>query len=312
MRSAILRGPAAFRALAGPAIAVSALMAIPSAHAAALVLFDDFSGGAISPYRWEASETSQYGSTRVESRRAVSSGQLRIEAKGYSDNFGNVGTSTTRNSLVFVKSQSITDIRATITMRTATAQACAGNTSPSLARARVFGFFFNAGYPQPGSEYNDVYAQVQVFRASNSVDAAGVMQISANIGICTDDSCIGSTTLSSISLGTTAVNTPVEVQVSWDKAHKQFTFQRNLDTAVSIPYTYSDLQPPQYNAKRIEVANNLAQCTGSRVFSYSGADFTNIMTNALPSVVTNTISASPATLSARPIQLSDPIQGGIN
>lgn len=309
MRSVAPRGPAAIRVLAGPAIVVLALMGVTSAQAAALVPFDDFSSGLIAPYRWEGTESVQYGATRVEARRAVVSGQVRLEAKGYSDNFGNVGTSSTRNSLVFVKSQSITDMRATVTMRTATAATCAGNPAPSLARARVFGFFFNAGYPQPLSQYNDVYAQVIIYRASNSGDAAGVLQVSANVGICTDDSCIGSTTLSSVSLGTAALNTPVEVQVSWDKAHKQFTFQRNADTAVSIPYTYSDLQPPQYNAKRIEVANNLAQCTASRVFAYSGADFDNIMTNALPSVVTN---ATPAAVRARPIELSDTIHGGIN
>lgn len=309
MRSANLRGSSAFRVLAGSAFAVSAMLSVPSAHAAALVLFDDFSGGAISPYRWYGSESAQYGSSRAESRRAVASGSLRLEAKGYSDNYGNVGTSTTRNALYFVKSPAITDIRATITMRTATAQACAGNPAPTLARARVFGFFFNAGYPQAGSEYGDVFAQVIVYRASNSTDAAGVMQVSANVGICTDDSCIGSTTVSSLSLGTAALNAPVDVQISWDKAHKQFTFQRNTDTPVSIPYTYSDLQPPEGNVKRIEVANNLAQCTGSRVFAYSGADFDNIMTNALPTVITN---ATVSSVRARPIELSDVIHGGIN
>ena len=311
MRCASSRRPAAARLLVAPAIVASALLGAASSHAAALVSFDDFSGGAISPFRWAGEETEQYGATRVESRRAVATGQLRLESKAYSDNYENVGTGTTRNSLVIVKSPAVTDLRATVTMRTAAPVACGANTAPSLARARLFGFFFNAGYPvNPGSEYNDVYAQAQVYRASNSTDAAGVMQVSANIGICTDNDCIGSTTLATVSLGTVALNTPVQLQVSWDKAHKQFTFQRDSNTAVSLPYTVSDLQPPQYNAKRIEVANIVAQCTATRVSSYSGADFDNIMTNALPTVLTNTVSA-PAVRS-RPTELSDPINGGAN
>jgi hypothetical protein len=86
-------------------------------------------------------------------------------------------------------------MRATLTPRTMTASACAANSTPSLARGRLFGFFFNAGDPNPGTNYNDVFAGIQVYRASNSTDGTGVLRVSSFIGQCTDDSCIGSTIL---------------------------------------------------------------------------------------------------------------------
>jgi len=284
------------------------LLGAAPAHAA-LVLFDDFSGGAISPFRWEGEEGKQSGTTRVEARRVVASGQLRIEAKGYSDNVGNTGTGSTRNSLIFVKSGSITDMRATVTPRIATVAACAANTSASVSRARLLGFFFNAGIPTPGSEYNDVFAAVQVYRSSTSTDPAGTLRIQGFVGICTDDNCIGSTTLGSADLGTVTLNTAVQLELLWDAAHNQFSFQRDSNAFVNVPYTVADTQPPSYNAKRIEVSNIVANCTATRNSTYSGADFDNIMTNALPANVVKGAAPEPAALAGSD---EDPIFGHAN
>ena len=284
-----------------------AVFAAP-AHAT-LVLLDDFSGGTISPSKWEGEEGKQYGSTRVEARRVVASGQLRLEAKGYSDNTFNSGSSTTRNSLIVVKSSAVNDIKATITMRTAAFVTCAGNTtSASNARARIFGFFFNAGTPTPGSEYNDVYASVQVSRLSNSTDPAGTFQVSGVIGVCTDDSCIGSNTVSTTPLGTVTLNTPTTLEVHWDPANNRFIFQKDSAAAVNVAYTLSDANPPEYAAKRIEVANVIANCTATRASAYSGADFDNVMTNALPAVVLPMTSAAHPELAP----LVDAASGGAN
>jgi hypothetical protein len=211
-----------------------------------------------------------------ESRRAVLDGQLRIEAKGYSDNASNSGTSTTRNSLIFSHSNRITAIRSTLTMRTATAGSCAANTTPSSARARVFGFFFNAGTPVAGSNYNDVFAGIQLYRASNSTDGSGVQRVSAFVGICTDDACIGSTVLASTDMGTTTLNTPVDLQVSWDAANNRFSFQRDSETAVNLAYAVADEQPAPFPVKRLEVSNQIAHCTASRVATTTAVDFDNV------------------------------------
>jgi len=250
---------------------------------AALVLFDDFTSSAINPSRWAGEESKQYGSSRLEARRAVATGQLRIETKGTSDNSSNSGSGSVRNSVIFAKSASITDMRATITMRTVAPTACAANATASSVRARLFGFFFNAGSPTPGSEYNDVYAGVQVYRMSNSTDPAGVMRVSGFSGICTDDSCIGSSPVgTSVDLGTVNLNAAVAVEVQWDAANNRFAFQRDASAFQYIPYTLSDTQPPEYEAKRMEVSNIVANCVSVRTSVSGGADFDNVYTNALP------------------------------
>jgi hypothetical protein len=166
-------------------------------------------------------------------------------------------------------------------MRTATAVACAANTTPTLARARIFGFFFNAGTPIPGSNYNDVFAGIQLYRASNSTDGAGILRASAFVGICTDDSCIGSTVLASQELGTTPINTATELQVTWDAANNRFTFQRDAQALVNLAYTVADTQPASFPVKRLEISNQVAHCTASRPAANGGADFDNVKTQTV-------------------------------
>ncbi|MEP6502415.1 MAG: hypothetical protein ABJD97_03745, partial [Betaproteobacteria bacterium] len=291
------------RSIARCAVLVASVLGGSAAIGAALVLLDDFAGTVINPARFEGDEGRQYGASRMESKRGVATGQLVLEAKAYSDQYSNTGVATSRNSVVLVKSTAVTDLRATFTMASATTLGCTANASPARAGGRLFGFFFNAGYPTPGSEYNDVFAGIQVFRLSNSADAAGVLRVTGYIGVCTDDSCIGSTTLSSVDLGTTTLNTPIALQVSWDKANHRFSYQRDAQTAVLLPYTVSDVMPPQYAAKRIEVSNQMPSCSAAHAYAYSRATVDNVMTNALPAAPALPLSvvASPVALDVDPL-----------
>lgn len=255
----------------------------PATASAALVTYDDFGVTYIQPSKWYGEEGKQYGGIRVEAQRAIVDGQLRIQAKAYSDNYSNLGTSTTRNSVVFMKSEGITDIRASVTVRSIVAQACAGNTTPSIGRARLFGFFFNAGTPIPGSNYNDIYAGIQIYRASNSTDASGVLRLSGFIGQCTDDNCIGSNILASTDMGavTTSLNTANALQVTWDSANNRFLFQRNSETAIPLTYTVADTNPASFPVKRLEISNQVAHCSASRPAVSMTADFDSVQTNSL-------------------------------
>lgn len=260
------------------AVGTAGLQAV---QAQTLVSYDTFTAATINPARWFGEEGKQYGGTRTETHRSVVAGQLRIEAKGFSDQFSNVGASTTRNALVFSKSSQINAMRATVTMRSSTITGCAANTTASAARARLFGFFFNAGYEVPGSQYNDVYAGIQLSRASNSVDADGVFRVVAFSGICTDDSCIGSNTLASQDMGTVTTGTAIALQVYWDAANNRFTYQRDAETPINLAYTVADTLAPSYPGKRMEISNQIAHCTASRPSVNAMADFDNVRTNAL-------------------------------
>jgi len=253
-----------------------------AAHAQSLVLFDDFSTTSLSPSRWSGEEGRSNGAVRTEARRVISSGQLRIEATGYGDSSGTSGVGVARNSVVFAKSSAITAMRATVTMRSASAGACTANTSASVARARVFGFFFNAGTPVPGSNFNDVIAGIQLQRASNSSDASGIMRVFAFVSQCADDNCNATTSIASRDMGTVAIGTPIGLQVAWNASGNSFSFQRDSEAAVTLTYTVADTLPPSTPNKRLEISNQIARCNGTRVAVSASADFDNVKTNSLP------------------------------
>jgi hypothetical protein len=265
--------------LAALATAAGLALAIAAPAAQALTLYDDFSGTAISVSKWSGEEHTQYGGTITESRRALSSGAVRIEARGYGDKYSNAGTGRVRNQLNFETSATITEMKATVTPRIASFYNCAGNTSAGAVRIRMIGGFFNAGTPDPSSSYGDVYASMQIYRLSNSADAAGVMKVAGSVFQCTDNSCVTSTTLASVDLGTAALNTATDLHITWDKANHQFVFQKNADAAQNIPYTWTDTQRAVTYGKRLEVTNDIANCSAVRANVYGGADFDNVYTN---------------------------------
>jgi len=280
--------------------AASAGFMAPGAAHAALVAYDDFTLTYIAPARWYGEEGKQYGGIRTENQRLIVNGQLRIQAKGWSDNYSNTGTSTARNSMVIQKSSAVTAMRATVTPRTVSSGLCAGNTTPTVTRGRLFGFFFNAGQPIPGSSYNDVFAGIQVYRASNSTDDTGVLRVSSFVGQCTDDSCIGSTILNSADMGTTNIGTAIALQLTWDPANNRFTFQRDSQTAVNLAYTVSDAELASFPVKRLEVNNQIAHCTAARPAANGIFDFDSVQTNALTGQAIVPLSATAARSAVAP------------
>lgn len=258
------------------AASLTAVLAAPAAHA--LNLYDDFTSTSISPH-WDGNERAQFGATLAESRRAIQSGALRIEVKGWSDRFSNTGTGRVRNEVIFENSALITEMKATVTPRTIIPGTCAGNASVGNSRARLIGSFFNIGTVKPGSEYNDVLASIQVYRLSSSTDASGVLRVLGAVYLCTDSECINTSTVGSVDLGTTTVNTPVDLHVTWDKANKQFAFQKGTDAAQNVVYTFTGSQAPEYGAKRLEAAGDIPNCSASRASTATFVDFDNVYTN---------------------------------
>jgi len=258
---------------------VALAAAFPAAHA--LTLYDDFSGGAIGPTKWYSTESATAGAILVEGRRAVGAGALRIEVKGYSDRFSNTGLGRVTNRVSFQNSATLTEMKATVTPRINSFVTCAGNTGTTgEVRFRLSGFFFNAGEGTAGSEYNDVGANIQIYRLANSADAAGVFKVSAFLFQCNDNECINSTTLGTpLDLGTTTLNTATDLHLTWDKANHQFIFQKNAEAAQMVVYSVADTHAPVFNQKRMEVLAEMPNCTATRASSYSGADFDNVYTN---------------------------------
>lgn len=268
------------RPLAAAAALAAAVLA-PQAHA--LAVYDDFSGGSISAFRWAGSERQWGGASSVETRRLVSAGALRLEQKTYSDNSYPSGSGRGQTALTFVRSPDITDIRATVTMRTVTMLTCPQNSTPSTVSARIEGSWFNAGGSTPGSRYNDVVAGVMFFRLSNSPDAAGVVRAIGYYGVCLDETCSTQQQFDSVALDTQgAVGTAAVLEIRWDKAAHRFVFQKDSGALATLTYTLSDTRPAQDPSKRLAITNDAANCVSTRLSAYGGADFDDVQTNALP------------------------------
>ena len=266
--------------------AVFAAFTAQPALAQTWTLYEDFSSTNLSSSRWNGEDGRTSGGNRLDERRAIVDGQLRLESRGAGDTQRNSGSNSFRNTLTFARSGAVTAMKATITVRSAKLNHCAANTANSSGvRARLMGFFFNAGTPQPGSLYNDVGAQVTLFRVSNTTDAPDTFRVNASVFQCNDENCVSSVGIPGGADILTGVplNQPVEVSVVWDKANNQFKFTANAAT-LTVPYTMPDSAPASYGAKRIELNNFAQQCTDGRIVVSNSADFDNIYTNpeALP------------------------------
>lgn len=263
---------AALGALAAPAVAQT------------WTLYDDFSSStSISSNRWSGDDGRQSAGIRLEARRAIVGGQLRLESRSVGDNVRSEGISQTRNAVLFTNGQSINGIKALVTMRSGTIGTCTANTSFGQVRARLFGFYFNTGTPIEGSLTNEVIAGIQLARAYNSTDAAGIYRVNAFIGVCTDDACVNSKTIVNQELLTNvALNQAVELSILWDAAANAFRVTTN-GTPATLSYNglLSDARPSTNPIRRMEVSSNIQQCQGTRVSATIGADFDNVQTTAL-------------------------------
>lgn len=273
-------------------MAAGAALATQPAFAQTWVSYDTFSGSTISSARWAGEEGRQAGGLRLDSRRGITSGQLRIEMRGVGDNVRNDLSSSVRNSVLFANGAAVTGMRSTVTMRSFTLNNCAANTSVSSGiRARLFGFFFNAGTPVVGSFMNDVFAGIQVGRTSTTTDDANLFRVTAFIGMCSDDNCVGSKSVASKDiLLNVGLNTPIDMSVAWDRDNNAFLFSAN-GTTDTLTYTLNDTNLAVNPNKRMEVSNNMQTCT-SRILTAAVADFDNVYTSA-PSAAAAVQSVGP-------------------
>lgn len=263
-------------------LALGATALAQPAFAQSLVLYDDFSSSTkLNSLRWLGEESRQSGTLRLDASRAIVDGQLRLETRDAGDNVRDEGTGNARQSVMFAKSYALTTMKATVTMRSYKLGECATNTgSAGSASARLIGNFFNAGKPIPNTSMNDTFAGVQVYRDTNSTDATDIFRVQGFVGTCTDDACVNSKQIGTVALlSNVALNTPVTLQVTWDKAGNKFTFTAN-STTKSVSYTLNDTEAAALKSKRLEVFNTVQQCAGSRVIVASGADFDNVYVNS--------------------------------
>lgn len=175
----------------------------------------------------------------------------------------------------------ITALKARITVSALESNACPSNPSVGDARARIIGGFFNTGVPTPGSQLNDVIAQIRLLRASNSTDPAGLLQVRGVVSLCTSADCNSATTIGNVvDLGTVMVGTPTTVQLQWDQPGKTFYFSRDGGGSGTVAYAESDASWPSIAFKQVGTRVNVPSCQSApRVSGLVDAVFDNVFVN---------------------------------
>ena len=270
------------RAAGGAAAAALGLLAASPARA--LALYDDFSSVAISPYRWQGTQTDDGAAVILDARRTLVSGALRLESKAYGDNSSNVLNAHAAFGVRFARSPDISDIKVTVTPRSLTTADCPANTSwgPATVGFQVGGGFFNSstGSAPSSSHVYDVRAYVQILRAPT--DAAGVATVTGSVMRCMDELCRRGMLSTPVSMGTVALNVATTVEIQWDRGNHRFVFRRDAQAAQTIDYAYPDTVAAHDTSKVLEVVGNPLTCSTGRLATYGGADFDDVYTNTLP------------------------------
>jgi len=239
------------------------------AQAARLPLYDDFSGAGIDRARW--SET--------ESWRMVGNGKAKLGRWIYGSTTSNAGTTTESFNLSLAGAAMPKGLGATIKVTDlSTNEGCAANTAPSLPRARIIASYFNIrpGGPVPGDRTGDVFALLQLVRASNSSDPPDVVRVQGRVGDCTNADCSGSALLYAVELGTAMKGDAVVAQIDWDKKNNKFRFTRDRTTVQETPYTEDDSFAPSLAFANLSLRNEAANCTAVKVKSGLSAEFDDV------------------------------------
>lgn len=217
-------------------------------------------------------------------------GERRRAKKGLALNhlhrdFGPVGSSTggvgTNFSTSLSDGSRVTQLKATITVLSASVSQCAENTTyTSNVLARVIGSLFNTGTPTAGNQTGDVLAQAYLQRSVS--DPTGPLTVTGGVLMCTNSDCSQVASVGSFSgLGTAAIGQPVNLAIQWDRATKTVTAIRDGVTTASVGYLVSDTNQPAVQFKQVSTRTNLANCplAATRSVGAIEASFDNVSVN---------------------------------
>jgi hypothetical protein len=255
------------------ALALGVWAAVGPAAAESYLLYDNFQAASLDPARWLDSERS----------RTVTGTSLRLAQRDWGSAASDSGNSFFSWSENLARGGPVTQLRASMRINAIDMTACVANASPSFARGRIMGTFFNTGNRSAGSNVGDVFAHMQAVRFSNSADPAGVLQVQGQVYVCTSSDCNASTQIgTTASLGTVAVNTWIALQIEWDRANKQFVFIRDKGAqTASVSYAgLDDSADPGSVFKSVGTRTNPANCaSGPRPYAFVDARFDNVHVN---------------------------------
>ena len=265
----------------------TAFLLLPSAGGAQLVLYDDFSLKTINPDKWHGGEGSAGASgPDTESSRGIKGGKLQLQLTSYGGTSSDAGTPlfNGQQRLRINSPGPVTIMQASVAVKSALAEHCEANTTPTRVRAGIRGSFFNDGSSSGvGDATGDIRAPFEKRRTSTT-GGGFTDTIRAFILRCSDADCDTSTTLASHTfIKVWAKNKPDTLKLEWDAANDRFLFTVNPGTAgeesKALSYTVTDTDPPGFAYRQLEVRIGAANCTPERRAGSITALFNDVMIN---------------------------------
>lgn len=238
-----------------------------------LKLYDNFKQVPIDINRWVGGNFGFGGVSLEVLRRTILDHQGRhLQLLNRHHNlafFSNEGTSFGALRVAFREAHTVTAIGSRVKVRRFETTDCPLNSSPTVAAAQLFGFFFNSTGTVLGNGTNDVFASVAVRRRSDSTDPPDVLEIVYFVARCTDPDCIGNEILPNGSglLGTVTKGQWVGLLLQWDQENDQFIFQGGSRPQVIVPYTvngtFNDTALAGLQVKSLDAIQFVANCAGA-------------------------------------------------
>jgi hypothetical protein len=253
------------------AVPVMLAAAAPAQALEPFRIYDRFTDRTIDPARWQDNEKI----------RVIRGGEMQLMQRTFGLGTSDSLLTPTNWSSNLQAPQNFSAIKARVTVQALESNSCPSNPAVGDARARLIAGFFNAGTPTPGSQLNDVIAQVRLIRFSNSPDPAGLLRVQGVVSHCTSVDCNSATTIGNIvDLGTVMVGTPTTVQMQWDKGGKTFYFAREGGGTGTVAYAESDANPPGVTFRQLSTRVNVPSCfSAPRVSGLVDALFDNVFVN---------------------------------
>jgi hypothetical protein len=238
-------------------VLLSAFLVCNAADAADWVLYDNFNTKTINPSKWSGAEWTS-NQTVEENTRMIEKNTLNLLTRFYGQTGLDTGVTNCSNLVRFANPKPIYGIKATVRVKGFSEVDCAANPTPSYARVRINGYFFNMGTSTPGSALNDVYALIGI-----RTNPEEELEVFARAWLCTNANCSASTEIGSLTLGTINLNKKTTLSLEWDQANNRFIFQQDNLAPVYINYDYPDSSEPGMSLKYLDAHGGAANCTNT-------------------------------------------------
>ncbi len=275
-----------------------------------LVLYDDFNSAFMDIEKWTSSESRGVGVILLETVRELHGNRLHLAARAFGNTVQNsnpplspqpLGTRPGDVNSVFGVTEVFQSMKVYVKVSQAQATGCPDfNATPTAARARLIGFYFNATNPNAtsGNRIGDVLAQIRIQRASNSAAKSQILEVWADVVRCTDSGCSTSSNdgLSPVQLGKIDLGQWATIQIDWDGA-RYFHASLNKEPAKVFDIQDATISnpPPNTNPKwsvypvsspwnALGMSNRLAaNCPADeRAMGYVASEFDNLFVRSFP------------------------------